>query len=473
MLALYALVHAITGFIPVFDGAGWDGDAYMRHIQTLAQGGTVDNDPYRVQRLSSLLPALAAGNLGATRQQILLTQATANAALLALSAALFFDTMRALQCRPRTAICAVGALVLNWPYLVMPVYYPMLSDHIAMATAVAALWAWAKRHSGLLYALIFLGVWFMPGLFLMPLILACMPRTADHATVAGQAQQDTSWRIAQTTALVVGLAALAFVLHGMARLDPVGIRNHPVGDAVNGDYALIHLRTLSWLLTGALMFLVVWAATRLLGRPEFWRSIGLGRLVTALAALGCGIASVLWVIDWGVGYRGPPFWTFMQQQAMAAPLKPLVSHLLHFGPVFVVALLLCLADAGRPRPGVPLPLYTLLLAYTPLALLGSESRQWLAVMPAAVALLALQQHGILVWRLYLAFSLLLCAPALWLRRGVADALARGAEYTDPGWQLYFGRQGPWMSIETYAAGLVLALVFLGVYLSARRRFGQA
>lgn len=180
--------------------------------------------------------------------------------------------------------------------------------------------------------------------------------------------------------------------------------------------------------------------------------------------LAIGFASIRLLVNWDTGFRGPPLLNFLALQASAAPLKSVVAHFLYFGPIFVVAMISCIFYKNSFRDSRSFPLFVVLLAFLPILLMGSESRQWIAVFPVAVVLVAMNQFNIRVLLLFLIFSVILCIPAFFLREGMMAAFGDPAQkFSSEGWQLYFGRQGPWMSLRTYVIGLVSMLVFFILY----------
>jgi hypothetical protein len=56
--------------------------------------------------------------------------------------------------------------------------------------------------------------------------------------------------------------------------------------------------------------------------------------------------------------------------------------------------------------------------------------------------------------------LIVLFPAFWLKDGLSKAVESQLSFQSPQWQLYFGRMGPWMSVETYEIGLLGLIIFL-------------
>lgn len=135
MLVGYAVVWKLVGLIPVNAGAGWDGAVYLEYLNKLVHGQRVEGDPYRLTRLPGFLPAAVALALGVGPDAVAPLQSVFNAVLLSAMAAVCYVTLAKRVDRPSIALCATGTLYFTWPYLVSPVYYPLLSDHPALALA--------------------------------------------------------------------------------------------------------------------------------------------------------------------------------------------------------------------------------------------------------------------------------------------------------------------------------------------------
>jgi hypothetical protein len=180
------------------------------------------------------------------------------------------------------------------------------------------------------------------------------------------------------------------------------------------------------------------------------------------------------MLDWDSGYRGPPLLHFILLQSLSAPFKPLVAHFLYFGPVLPLAIASVLrwsiaAPNSRREPHMGLAV--VILAFLPFLLIGSESRQWVAVFPVCVAWLTVRLRS--EWRLlpFAIMGLVLLVPAAFLKPTLTQAVIAQLPFTGPDWQAYFGRQGPWMSREYYFNGIVafgsFVLVLLAMNISLR------
>ncbi|MEO6678674.1 MAG: hypothetical protein ABIO21_15020, partial [Pseudomonas sp.] len=116
---------------------------------------------------------------------------------------------------------------------------------------------------------------------------------------------------------------------------------------------------------------------------------------------------------------------------------------------------------------IPVGILVVFLAFLPLLAFGSESRQWIGVLPVALVIFAVADY---TWRTRvwcLVVSALVLAPAFWLKPYIAIAAGTGLGFQTFQWQFYFGRQGPWMSLTTYQVGMITLLAFVAVTIFMR------
>jgi hypothetical protein len=143
------------------------------------------------------------------------------------------------------------------------------------------------------------------------------------------------------------------------------------------------------------------------------------------------------------------------------PFKPILSHFSYFGPCLLIALQLVWTSNRSARPVRAVQIA--ILGFLPLLVVGSESRQWIAILPFLVAYVAQSGVSDKTTKLILYFSLLMATPLFWLAKSIASAFAAGLPMSDPLWQLYFGRQGPWMSHSTYLITAIACLIFTAAW----------
>jgi hypothetical protein len=456
---MYIATYNIAGFIPINGGAGFDGAIYLDYILKIATGVKIENDPYRLMRMSGFLPAITVASFGIGPAGILIFQSAFNGILLSIGAVIFYDAIKIITKDKKKAILITVTMFFSWPYMLMPIYYPILSDHVALFIATMSVWAWVRSLPIILYTLIFLGTWIMPGLFALPLMLAALPCKNGDST-----REEIKFHPRVAFILIILMFAIGYIGLKFSHLTDFEINMHPP----NFDVGMVNLRNWStaFILFALVLTATVWAF--IFGQKYFWQSISIKQTLIATASLGIGIISVKYLINWNTGFQGPPLFHFILLQAVSAPAKSIAAHFLHFGPLIIVAMLSSVIFKNYFNSHKKIPLDTAFSAYLPILIMGSESRQWIAVLPLAAALVAIHEKSLSGIRLILLFSIALCIPIIFLRLGVLSAVTGGLNYMSDGWQLYFGRQGPWMSIKIYIISLLITLVFLVAYLIIRK-----
>lgn len=461
---LFIVAGLLTGRIPVAGGAGWDGAVYLNNIQAIVTGSSIDGGPYRLSRMPGFLPAILAAYGGLRGESLLQFQSIFNLATLALSAGLFLHMLLGWGLSSWSAWIATACLVLSWPWLIMPVFYPMLSDHSALVVTVLSIWSWDQHRSRLLALLAFVSVWIMPGLFLVPLLLASVPKQSPRPGASlGTMSPTICWALKVLIALpliAVGFMSLC--------IDDAEIVAHPNGFSLG--WLSLKYFSLTYLLLSIAVVWHVWS--RLLIQHHFWSRLSLHGMVWATLASAGSLALLALLLDWDSGYRGPPLLHYLLVQSLAAPAKPLVAHFLYFGPVFPLAVASVLRwtyTTYEPADSPHVGLAVVIIAFLPLLLLGSESRQWTAVFPLCVAWLATRLRSERRLLPFALMALVLLTPAALLKSILTRAVASDLPISHTDWQIYFGRLGPWMSREAYFVGMVAFGFFALVWYAINRR----
>lgn len=462
-IVLYAIVSQITGRIPVAQGAGWDGSLYLRYVQLIATGSFVTSDPYHLSRMLGFTPAILAAMGGLKGQGLLLFQSLLNSFLLSVSLGMFLRLLLDWGLSKGAAWIATACLGLSWSWLIMPEFYPMLSDHTALVVSVLSMWTWNRNRPDLLAILAVASAWIMPGLFLVPMLLACIPLSSMGA-LDSKPPLRPMFRWGLQVLIALPLISICFF---SLQIEDAEIAAHPDGFQA----AWISLKYFS-LVSLLLSVTAIWFAwTRLLTRRGFWSRLSLQGMVWGIGASVISLLLLVFSLNWDSGYRGPPLLHFMLLQSLAAPFKPLVAHFLYFGPILLLAIASVLRwsiAAPEPKAEPYLGLAVVILVFLPFLLIGSESRQWVAVFPVCVAWVAVRlrsERSLLPLALMAAIMLV---PVAYLKPTLAQAVISQLPFTGPDWQAYFGRQGPWMSKEYYLKGLLSLCLFVLASLSVSR-----
>ncbi|MFJ2326641.1 hypothetical protein [Pseudomonas sp. NPDC087690] len=452
--ALLLSVYLITGLIVVGDGAGWDGNVYLNLLFEWKNTGIIpDTDPYRMSRLGGFFPAVAAEFLfGLSRLQLLYVQMAFNVLALSVSAGLFFDYLRKSAIAARSAVRYTIILLLTWPILVMSTYNPLLSDHIAIALSCLSLWLFAHKHFKSLLLTCLISPLIMPGLFLLPLMLLTFSKGEAAANFINRLVFGKKTRIA----VFLGIAAtmVSYALLWFSRIPDSEILH--VGSSLTPGLPQFRLISSTYLI--AALILVAWLWSRLLERNSAPAAFSIKWFTLGVTFAIFGHAALYFGLDWNKGFRGPNLLQNMFYQGLNAPFKPILAHFIYFGPCFVIALQLLFRSNKSTSSARHLQIA--LLGFLPLLLVGSESRQWIAILPFLVAFVAQADISEKHQKLMIGCSVILAAPLFWLTESVAKAVSSHLPMTDPSWQFYFGRQGPWMSQGSYLASAIALFIFM-------------
>jgi len=302
----------------------------------------------------------------------------------------------------------------------------------------------------------------MPLLVLVPIVLASMPKEIRESQGIKKIEDfKVSGNSTYYLQLVVFLILLIFSFVGatsvISPLTNIEITQHAVGN--NLTAAVIDWRLWSTAAVYLVLTCVAWVYARFLTHKEIFLSIKVTNLVIASLFTVFSYTCMSLMINWDIGFSGPPIIMNIFLQSLSAPFKPIIAHVLYFGPVILLATTALSLKKYRVVP-IPWALIVLFCAFLPFLSLSSESRQWIAVFPVFVALYAISNQRLsLRWVCFL-FGFVLTVPAYKLLHAITIAIEQHKDFMSTDWQYYFGRQGPWMSIDTYLIGGAVTLSFL-------------
>jgi hypothetical protein len=450
------LTSFIVGTIAVGNGTGWDGGAYIAHVELIAAGIEVGDDPYRMSRMGGFIPAIIAAGYGLSREALISFQVLFNIALISVGLAYFYDFLRVYGVKNKVALISTSILLFSWPVLVLPVYYPILSDHLVLVTVCLSLWFWIRGNHNGLYILCLWTPWIMPLLVLVPMILASMPysrstRFIENEEMGGGGLNKNMLQM--IVFLLLALCSIFFAWLFMSRFSDEAILVHAGVKA-----GMPELRIWSAIAVCISLTAIMWVWAQLINSRALFYGIQLTSMFTATVCAAFSYIFMKLGLDWSTGFTGPNILNNIFVQSLSAPFKPYIANFLYFGPVFFVALT-AFSLKNYKVVKLPWPLITLFAGFLPLLVIGSESRQWLAVFPIFVALFALLEIGFRYRVICFIFAIILCLPAFGLSEAINHASESEHDFLSSNWQYYFGRQGPWMSPVTYIQGMILTLLF--------------
>lgn len=455
-------VWQIIGLIPVGDGSGWDGGAYLNLIFDWRNSGSMPtSDPYRMSRLPGFSPLVVMEFLlHLDRKSLITAQVCLNVIGFSAAMGLFYNYLRRVGKSTNEATQYSVILMLTWPIIALSTFYPLLSDHLAIIFSCIILWLHSKKYLAGLWLACLTAPLIMPGIFLLPVTLLAFSRQQTESLTSIETQASKSVRVSIFIVLAILLFVFAYysmspiandeLLHRGSSLAP----GMPEYRMFSTAYIALAFLGTSWLWSG------------LFSNREIYRNISPKWLTLGVVAAAAGHATLYFGLDWNNGFKGPDLLKNMFYQALNTPFKPLLAHFMYFGPIFIVALVLLFNhSAARERVD---PVAVVTLGFLPILLIGSESRQWAALLPFLAAYVAKRGVSTYIRMLMIAYSVLLTAPLLWLADSSFKAYTTQLPMVDPHWQIYFGRQGPWMSFQTYKIAALLVTVFIGLWLLVRR-----
>lgn len=455
LISVFVLIlsNKIAGQIPVNNGAGWDGYEYLNLLIQWRESGHVPSDPYRMSRVFGFLPLLASEFIWTLDiDRLIILQTKINIFGMGIAICFFMDYLLKCGATLKSAYKYSIALLLTWPVLVMPTYYPILSDHLAIILSCICLWCHIESRYKTLAAICVISPVVMPGYFLVPFILLCITPKLQSSASFINISVSARWRLVIFFTLV--LLMVCFVLSWMLTIDSEALLH-------KGLFlipSLVEWRHVSTAYVVIFMIFVAWLWTTQLHDGYILSRVSLKLFILGLISIVIGHLMLYLSLDWDKGFKGPPFLENIFSQALNAPFKPLVAHFVLFGPAFVGAFLFLFKK--EKISAISYPVKCCLLAFLPLFVICSESRQWVSTLPLFFAFLAQNCFCEKRINLIIIFSVLLSAPLFWLSNYVNKAMKLGLWLDSPEWQIYFGRQGPWMSQTMYAYSFIMMLLFV-------------
>lgn len=454
---LMLLAYIWIGFIPLNNGSGWDGNDYLGYVKLLAAGEPIVGDPYRSVRLSGFLQLIPFVWGGAGTATLVLVQLVFNIGMMAVGVGSLFSCLRALGVDSRKAGFSVALLMFSWAGLVMPVFYPVLSDNLALPLCCMAMWCWVKQKSVCLYMLCGWFVWLFPGLFLVPLGLIAFPYERDKKLQ----EIDITDRFKVRLFAFFSVIGLLLYCYWMRKITIVKVATYMASGGSTGIASLVPFSIAIQALT---IVILAWAGASFLCSPKLHRSLSIRGLVLCICTIAASYLAMKLVINFSAGFKGPPLIKNLMLQAVGAPFKPWVSHFLYFGLVVPLVAAQCIRWCFRGDTNMPVGLLFIVISFLPFLCFGSESRQWIGVLPACVVIYALTENT----RRQQVFLVLASIASLFTMFGIqantATAVQNELGFQSSEWQYYFGRQGPWMSVDVYKFGLIALVGVAAVYL---------
>ncbi len=454
VFALMVFAYLWIGFIPLNHGAGWDGNDYLGYVKILASGEPIVGDPYRSIRLSGFLQLLPFAWAGAGRGTLVFTQFVFNIVVMAVGVGSLFSCLKELGVASQKALFSIALLMFTWACLVMPVFYPVLSDNLAIPLCCIAMWCWVKEKRLGLYLLCAWFVWLFPGLFLVPLGLISFPYRDGHKVYSLDLTARFKHRLFAFSA-VIGLLLYAYF---MRKITVVKVAEYMASGGSTGITSLIPV---SIAIQAATIVIFAWAGTCFVCSSKLHKALNIRSFLFAVCTIAASYLAMKLVVNFSAGFKGPPIMKNLMLQAVGAPFKPWVSHFLYFGLVVPLTAFQCVKWCFRGWEKIPTGLIFIVMSFVPFLSFGSESRQWIGVLPACIVVYALTESK-KRQQIFLMFTSFVSLFTMFgMHSNTVSAVQGKLGFQSSEWQYYFGRQGPWMSVEVYLVGL-LAIILVGI-----------
>jgi hypothetical protein len=461
----FLLTLFLTDTLP---GKGWDGDHYLKIIHSWANGEMgAGSLPYRFIRMGSFLPIVFidwifdSDSLTFSFSRILaITVALSSLLFVYLASVSDKNSPQDSKTIKIAAICLCAGL--SHAIFTMPSIYPILSDHYAIFLSGASIFIYKKISNDMLVKNIVLILFAAYGFFVMPLA-SIVPTTflifqGRDSFVQSQ--------------LVIGLKAtvLNLILAFSACLFILAVFRSSIGMMANSyllsgpsgvSPALISLKQYSYISIFILVVILCFVSSFFLIKS--WHLISIKGCVFSVVSFFMALVPLYMIPNWSNGLSGPPLLVNMLSQALHSPLVSFSAFFAYYGPVGIISVIVIfsVAFSKLPMKHADEPIFlcasTLLLP----TLIGSETRQFIVILPLllyiSVNYFKFSFSNIF---LILVFSIILLSIGFPISESVSQACASGSKFQDPGWQPYFGRQGPWMSVESVVLWQSILISFL-------------
>lgn len=452
--------------IGINEGQGWDGLAYTQWARDTWHAVGEGLTRYHAQRV--LPSAIVDGVLRAATvthdiPHVVRAFAMLDVAALAVAAALWANLAAVMAWSRAAAWAGFVALFLSFANAKHAIYYPTLTDPSAFALGMAMVWAYLTGRPFALWLSAALGMVTWPALPPLAVILLVFPRPT-HAPIALPASR-LERRLAISASIAAAGGFVAVALYYLL---------HPLPGVGDEKFAAWVPRGLLWLTLPALVAVIagglyrVLSPVRLPAIAAYGRGLARRRLaVAALAVVVLHLAGECYLSCVGTRGSGPTGAQFACEHTLAAlrgPLWGLVHHVVYFGPIIALALVMWrrvseVAWSWGPAAVIALAMVVMFAA-------GSNSRQWNHLVPFLVA--ATIAATAPWWTLHRVLGFAAVAfvwSKVWFHLGYDTALDWHAFPN----QRYFMNTGPYAADAPYAVHLAAAaLTIAAAWLATRR-----
>ncbi|WP_339529643.1 MULTISPECIES: hypothetical protein [unclassified Pseudomonas] len=433
------------------NGLGWDGAAYadwaQRDTMEILNSHLVSE--YYVGRL---LPSIIIhqvtqllGYKSLSTPQVIHAFYLFNVGLLVVAAAFLFLIGRHYQWQRQIYFLGFSALFFNYPVLTNLSYNPTLTDMSGYVLGLGIFYAYISSRFWLLVLLSFLCCFVWPTMLYGALPMIMLGRTQVAVRYPGLHSR--------LLALLVALSLIS--LAGYLYYN--GLRQSP-----GTTLFKVQIVPFSVLLFIGYIYL---ALKHLIDVPSALRASKHIKIIPVVMGVLLYIAVKAIVYQYSDRTPGPltitSYLGLFTQASLSNPLVNVIAHAMHYGPFYLVAILLWPRVAAQVKEeGLGLTVYIALFAFLSI---GSESRQFLNAWPA-LAMLTCQVLNRLAndgkidwWFTYSIAGMGLIISRFWLTINVGPWTGNFQAFPD---QMLYMYSGPWISHQMYGVFLAVTLLCL-------------
>ncbi|WP_338479813.1 hypothetical protein VRB67_05365 [Pseudomonas trivialis] len=433
------------------NGLGWDGALYAAWVQqdTMEILNSHSVNEYYVGRLLPSVVIHQAANLLGYKDlsvpQVIHAFYLFNVGLLIVAAALLVLIGRHYRWRKPIYFLGFSALFFNYPVLTNLSYNPTLTDISGYVLGLGIFYAYISGRFWLLVLLSFLCCFVWPTMLYGALPMIILGRTPFAVR-----------RPALHSHLLALLVALSLIaLAGYLYFD--GLRQAP-----GTTLFKVEILPLSILL---FIVYIYFSLKNMIDVPAALRATRHIKVVPVIVGVLLYVAVKFVVYHYSDKTPGPltisSYLGLFTQAALSNPLINVVAHAMHYGPFYLIALLLWSRIAAQAKEeGFGLTIYIALFAFLSI---GPESRQLLNAWPAFVMLTCqvlnrmANEGKIDWWFTYAIAAMALILSRFWLTINVGPWTGNFQAFPD---QMLYMYSGPWISHQMYGVFLAVTLLCL-------------
>jgi hypothetical protein len=447
------------------EGLGWDGAAYADWAQRDSME-VLNSHKVSEYYIGRLLPSIIVHNTSkllrydiTSTPRVIHAFYILNVVLLVVAAGLLVLIGRHYQWRAPIYFLGFSALFFNYPVLTNLSYNPTLTDMSGYVLGLGIFYAYIKDRFALLVVLSFLCCFVWPTMLYGALPMIMLGR----ARVIQRPPSLHSHILALMAA--VSLVALAAYLYAN------GLRQSD-GTTVFKNEIL----PLSLILFISYIYL---ALKPMIDVPAYLKACKLIKIAPVIVGILLYVSVKAIVSHFSDQTPGPltitSYLGLFTQASLSNPLINVVAHAMHYGPFYMIAILLWPRIAAQAKEeGLGFCIYLGLFAFLSI---GSESRQFLNAWPALAMLTcqALNKLGderkVDWWFTYAVAGMALILSRFWLSINVGPWTGNFQTFPD---QMLYMYSGPWISHQMYGVFLAVTLLcFITLLTLLRQPTGSA